>query len=97
MDTEIKNFRRRFEQKFGKVKGLGYLGLQKVSSSLQEVGKLPTRVYFLSKYCFGLGCAFRAIWIVFSNTKIVFFRFEVVFVKLIIGLSSRRVLCHVYS
>ena len=38
MDTEIKNFRRRFEQKFGKAVGLGSSGLQKVSSSLQEVG-----------------------------------------------------------
>ena len=31
------------------------LGLQKVSSSLQEVGNLPTRVYISSKCCFGLG------------------------------------------
>ena len=72
MDTEIKNFRRRFEQKFGKAVGLGSSGLQKVSSSLQEIGNLPTRVYFLSKYCFGLGRALRAVWIVFPNTKIVF-------------------------
>ena len=54
MDTKIKNFHRRFERKFGKALGLGSLGLQKVSSSLKEVGNLPTRVYFLSKYCFGL-------------------------------------------
>ena len=47
-------------------------GLQKVSSSLQEVGNLPTRVYFLSAYCFGLGWALRAVWIVFPITKIVF-------------------------
>ena len=73
MDTEIKNFCRRFERKFGKVVGLRSSGLQKVSSSLQEVGNLPTRVYFLSKYRFGLGWALRAVWIVFLNTKIVFF------------------------
>ena len=61
MDTEIKNFRRRFERKFRKAVGLGSSRLQKVSSSLQEVGNLPTRVYFLSKYCFGLGWALRAV------------------------------------
>ena len=61
MDIEIKNFRRRFERKFGKVVGLGSSGLQKVSSSLQEVGNLPTRVYFLSKYCFGFGWALRVV------------------------------------
>ena len=55
MDTEIKNFRRRFEWKFEKAMGLEFLGLQKVSSSLQEVGNLPTRVYISSKCCFGLG------------------------------------------
>ena len=71
MNTEIKNFRRRFEQKFGKAMGLGSSGLQKVSSSLKEVGNLPTRVYFLSKYCFVFGWALRAVWIVFPNTKIV--------------------------
>ena len=71
MDTEIKNFRRRFERKFEKAVGLGSLRLQKVSSSFQEVGNLPTRVYFLSKYCFGLGWALRAVWIVFPNTKII--------------------------
>ena len=72
MDMEIKNFRQIFERKFGKAVGLGFSGLQKVSSSLQEVGNLPTRVYFLSKYCFGLGWALRAVWIMFPNTKIVF-------------------------
>ena len=61
MDTEIKNFRQRFERKFGKAVGLKSSGLQKVSSLLQEVGNLPTRVYFLSKYCFGLGWVLRAI------------------------------------
>ena len=45
MDTEIKNFRRIFERKFGKNVGLGSSGLKKVSSSLQEVGNLPTRVH----------------------------------------------------
>ena len=55
MDTEIRNFGQRFERMFGKAVGLGSSGLQKVSYSLQEVGNLPTRVYFLSKYCFGLG------------------------------------------
>ena len=69
MDTEIKNFGRRFERKFEKAVGLGSSGLQKVLSSLQEVGNLPTRVYFLSKYCFGLGWALRAVWIVFPNKK----------------------------
>ena len=38
MDTEIKNFCRRLEQKLGKAVGLGSSGVQKVSSSLQEVG-----------------------------------------------------------
>ena len=75
MDTEIKNFRRRLEQKFGKVVGLGSSGLQKVLSSLQEVGNLPTRVYCLSKYCFGFGWALRAVWIVFPDTKMDFFFF----------------------
>ena len=46
MDTEIKNFGRRFERKFGKAVGLGSSGLQKVSSSLQEVGNLSTRFIF---------------------------------------------------
>ena len=72
MDTEIKNFRQRFKRNFGKAVGLGFSGLQKVSSSLQEVGNLPTQVYFLSKYCFGLSWALRVVWIMFSNTKIVF-------------------------
>ena len=33
----------------------------------------------------------------FPNTKIVFYRFGVVFTKLIFGLSLGRVLCHVYG
>ena len=72
MDTEIKNFRRRFEWKFRKAVGLGSSGFQKVLSSLQEVGNLPTRVYISSKCCLSLGWALRAVWIVFPNTKIVF-------------------------
>ena len=72
MDTKIKNFCLRFKRKFGKAVGLRSSGLQKVSSLLQEIGNLPTQVYFLSKYCFGLGWALRAVWIVFPNTKIVF-------------------------
>ena len=55
MDTEIKNFCQRFKRKFGKAVGLGSSGLQKVSSSLQELGNLPTQVYISSKCCFGLG------------------------------------------
>ena len=55
MDTEIKNFRQIFERNFGKAVGLGSSGLQKVSSLLQEVGNLPTRVYISSKCCFSLG------------------------------------------
>ena len=54
MDTEIKNFRRRFKWKLGKAVGLGSSGLQKVSSLLQDVGNLSTRVYISSKCCFGL-------------------------------------------
>ena len=38
MDIEIKNFHRRFERKYGKAVGVGFSGLQKVSSSVQEVG-----------------------------------------------------------
>ena len=76
MDTKIKNFRRRFERKFRKAVGLRSLGLQKVLSSLQEVGNLPTQVYISSKCCLGLGWTLRAVWIVFSNTKIVFFLLE---------------------
>ena len=72
METEINNFHRRSERKFGKAVGLGSSGLQKVLSSIQEVGNLPTRIYFLSKYSFGLGWALRVVWIVFPNTKIIF-------------------------
>ena len=55
MDTEIKNFRQRFEHKFGKAMGLGSSRLQKILSSLQKVGNLPTPVHISSKFHFGLG------------------------------------------
>ena len=55
MDTEIKNFRRRFERKVREAVAFGLSGIRKVSSSLQEVGNLPTRAYFPSRNCFGLG------------------------------------------
>ena len=56
MDIEIKSFRRRFEQKVREAVGFEFLRLRKVSSSLQEVGNLPTRTYFPSRshfFCFG--------------------------------------------
>ena len=62
-------FSSKIRAKVREGRGSGSSGLQKVSSSLQEVGNLPTQVYFLSKYCFGLGWALRAVWIVFPNTK----------------------------
>ena len=55
MDTEIKNFRQRFERKVLEAVGFELLGLQKVSSSLQEIENLPTRAYFPSRIRFGLG------------------------------------------
>ena len=55
MDTEIMNFRRRFERKVREAVGFELTGLQKVSSSLQEVGNLPTQVYFPSRSRCGLG------------------------------------------
>ena len=61
MHTKIKNFRRRLEEKFGKAVSLEPSGLQKVSSSIQEVGNLPTRVYISSKCCLGLGWDLRAV------------------------------------
>ena len=54
MDTEIKSFRRRFEQKVREAVGFEFLRLRKVSSSLQEVGNLPTRTYFPSRSHFFL-------------------------------------------
>ena len=55
MDTEIKNFRRRFERKIREALGFELPGLRKVSSSLQEVWNLPTRAYFPFRSRFGLG------------------------------------------
>ena len=55
MDIEIKNFHQRLERKVREAVGFELPGLRKVSSSLQEVGNLPTRAYFPSKSRFGLG------------------------------------------
>ena len=55
MDVEIKNFRRRFEQKVREAVGFELPSLRKVSSSLQEVGNLPTWDYFPSRSRFGFG------------------------------------------
>ena len=55
MDIEIKNFHQRFERKVREAVGFKLQGLRKVSSSLQEVGNLPTQVYFPSRSRFGLG------------------------------------------
>ena len=49
MDTEIKNFLQRFERKVREALGFELPGLRKVSSSLQEVGNLPTQAYFPSR------------------------------------------------
>ena len=69
MDTEIKNFRRRFEQKVREAMGFELPGLQKVSSSLQEVGNLPTRAYFPSRSRFGLGLALGIVWMAFREPE----------------------------
>ena len=55
MDTEIKNFCRRFKRKVLEAMGFELPDLWKVSSSLQEVGNLPTRAYFPYGSDFGLG------------------------------------------
>ena len=55
MDTKTRSFRQRFEQKVREAVGFKLSGLQKASSSLQEVGSLPIRVYFPSRSRFGLG------------------------------------------
>ena len=52
---QIKNFHRRFERKVREAVGFELLGLQKVSSSLQEVGNLLTQTYFKYRSRFGLG------------------------------------------
>ena len=49
MDTKTKIFRRRFERKNREAVGFELPGLRKALSSLQDVGNLPTRVYFPSK------------------------------------------------
>ena len=55
MDTKTRSFRHRFNYKVQEAVGFELPGLQKASSSLQEVGNLPTRVYFSSRSSFGLG------------------------------------------
>ena len=55
MDTKTRSFRQRFERKVQEAMGFELPGLQKASSSLQEVGNLPTRFYFPSRSRFGLG------------------------------------------
>ena len=55
MDTEIKNFRRRFERKVREAVGFELPSLRQVSSSLKEVENLPTRAYFPSRSRFGHG------------------------------------------
>ena len=55
MDTKIKSFRWRYERKVWEVVGFELPGLRKALSLLQEVGNLPTRVYFPYRSRFGLG------------------------------------------
>ena len=55
MDTKTKSFHRRFKRKIREAMGFELPGLRKASSSLQEVGNLPTQVYFPSRNRFGLG------------------------------------------
>ena len=40
---------------------------------LQEVGKLPTRVYFPYRSRIGLGSALGSVWMAFKNQKNTFF------------------------
>ena len=54
MDTKIKSFRQRYERKVWEAMGFELPSLRKPSSSLQEVGNLPTRVYFPSRSRFDL-------------------------------------------
>ena len=49
MDTKTRSFRQRFKWKVREVVGFELPGLQKSFSLLQEVGNLPTRVYFSSR------------------------------------------------
>ena len=55
VDTEIKNFRRRFQRKVWEAVVFELPGLQKVWSSLKEVGNHLTRAYFPSRSRFSLG------------------------------------------
>ena len=55
MDTKTRSFRRRFERKVREAVGFELSGIRKASPLLQEVGNLPTRVYFPSMSRFGLG------------------------------------------
>ena len=55
MDTKTRSFCRRFERRVRDAMDFELPGLQKASSSLQEVGNLPTQVYFPSMHRFGLG------------------------------------------
>ena len=52
MDTKIMSFRWRFERKVREAMGFEFPGLRKASSSLQDIGNLPTRVYFHSRSSF---------------------------------------------
>ena len=54
MDTKIRSFHRRYERKVREAVGFELPGLQKASSLLQEVGNLPSWVYFPSRSRFGL-------------------------------------------
>ena len=53
MGTGNKGFRERFTQRVQEIVGFVSPGLPKVSSSLQDVGILPTVVYFPLKGLFG--------------------------------------------
>ena len=55
MDTKTRSFHQRFEQEVREAVGFELPGIQKVSSSLKEVGNLPTWFYFPSRSHFGLG------------------------------------------
>ena len=55
MDTKTRSFRWRFKLKVWEAVGFELPGLRKALSSLQEVGNLPTWVYFPYRSRFGLG------------------------------------------
>ena len=54
MDTKIRSFHQRYERKVREAMGFELPGIQKATTSLKEVGNLPTRVYFPSRSRFGL-------------------------------------------